>query len=116
MSEQSEVKTPQQPILPWHREAAKEIHPWELRNEGDGTIEEMELAYDENEANMNEDERVAAIIARHDPHTETLRLLGDIDAEIQGAMNNAFPEDAPDILDGIGAKIRAHLAATKGTT
>jgi len=44
-------------------------------------------------------------------HATTLRLLEEIDAEIQGAMNNAFPEDAPDILDAIGAKIRAHLAA-----
>ena len=44
----------------------------------------------------------------------TISLLEDLDAEIQGAMNNAFPEDAPDILDGVGAKIRAHLATLRG--
>jgi len=85
-----EQEQPEQPtVLPWHREAAKEI------DDNPFTQEAAELA---------------AIIARHDPHAATLRLLEELDAEIQGAMNNAFPEDAPDILDGIGAKIRAHLA------
>jgi len=95
-------------VLPWHREAAKETY----NHIGD-------WAY------TSGVEPIAAIIARHDEgrtdspalrleknkHAATLRLLEEIDAEIQGAMNNAFPEDAPDILDAIGAKIRAHLAA-----
>ena len=103
-------------VLPWHREAAKEIHPWELRNEGDGTIEEMELAYDENEANMNEDERVAAIIARHDPHAAqhatTLRLLEEaLDCiSISDGTCHVIQEHVD-----IREQIRAHLAAMKGS-
>lgn len=90
-----------QPVLPWHREAAICI---------------MGLNYPPGDAVAN----IAHIIAVHhwaalDPHAETVRLLEELDAEIQGAMNNADPIDAPDILDGIRVKIRAHLAALKGT-
>lgn len=84
----------EQPVLPWHREAAA-------------------ACFEKTSSPFVQD--IIASIARHDPHAAqhatTLRLLEEIDTEIQGAMNNAFPEDAPDILDGIWTKIRAHLAA-----
>lgn len=81
------------PILPWHREAANEI----LWNAG-------------RPANEND---IATIIARHDPHAETLRLLEDM---VRECTPMRMPRD--DKFYGVSApsketleRARAHLAA-----
>lgn len=39
--------------------------------------------------------------------------LEQIDTKVTGALNNAFPDDAPDILAHVGGIARAALAAHK---
>lgn len=84
------------PILLWHREAAKEI------DDNPFTQEAAELA---------------AIIARHDQHQETLRLLERISSllnEGHQAHMLAKQNYAAEFKDA-SELIRAHLAAMKGT-
>lgn len=73
-------------VLPWHREAAKEI----------------------NKALLRQNPTVSAIIASHDPHAETLRLLRDAYAAM---VRWGYPDLGP----LLARDIRAHLAAMKGT-
>lgn len=78
------------PILPWHREAAKELY---AMNRGwSATYENFET-----------------VIAAHDPHAvsegTTLRLLEEAFEYVDEYAENKFLRD----------KIRAHLAAMKGT-
>ena len=72
-------------IQPWHREAAKEIHPWNVADEGLGTIEDMQEGYDENEANMKEDNRIAQIIAAHDPAAADRELLKECERALDSS-------------------------------
>lgn len=83
------------PVLAWHREAAKEIHAAQY-------------------ATDNFD--FAAIIAAHDQHAETVRLL-------EAVLNVAENCDETGYADGVGFvnldklhnEIRTHLAKLKGT-
>lgn len=84
----SEQMTSDQPnVLPWHREAAKETY----NHIGDWAYESGV-------------EPIAAIIARRDPHAETLRLLEE--AMVALARSDSSGEYGPLLII-----IRAHLAA-----
>lgn len=91
-------------ILPWHREAAHRLH---------GHI------YTAGHADRDD---LAAIIARHDPHAETLRLLEDAKEylhELRGEWSwkeNTGPRNTKALadLDARIEAIRAHLAAQGG--
>jgi hypothetical protein len=81
-------------VLPWHKEAAQKIsaHHWKT---GTMTVPEY-----------------AAIIAAHDPHEETVRLLEEA-CEAIHEIDDAFGEP---LLDNISLRkaIRAHLTVIKG--
>ena len=90
-------------ILPWHREAAESINGL-LQTWGEDALSE---------------DKYAAIIARHDPHAETLRLLEEIEESVNRAMSLVeFGErgNAQNELGYIKRRLRrAHLVAQKGT-
>jgi len=82
-------------VLAWHREAAQELF-------GDTFFTEAE---------------VATIIAAHDPHAETVRLLGEANLELKRLAwhhdINISGYSGPDVNTITG--IEAHLAKLKGT-
>lgn len=84
------------PVLAWHKEAAKEIHAAQY-------------------ATDNFD--LAAIIAAHDPHAETVRLLEKLQ-DLLNAMPNSKTGIDCDIwklwTDACNL-VRDHLANLKGT-
>jgi hypothetical protein len=82
MSEQSEKAKTEPTVLPWHREAAKEI---------DAKHGTPYCGY----------AAILAIIARHDEHAETLRLLEEAEECVPwGEMAQ----------NSLRARIRAHIA------
>lgn len=96
-------------ILPWHREAAKEIAE---HIESCVTLWPHQYSH-------------AAIIARHDPHAETLRLLEEyvkaldaheaaFDPELSECFSTAKQVEADESLTKAETAIRARLAAMKG--
>lgn len=82
-------------VLPWHKAAATDIHetPLPTMSQYVNIIECMEARID----------RLAAIIASHDPHATTLRLLEEAVAELDGCNDNMNTE-------ALIHEIRAHLA------
>jgi len=83
----SQDETQPHPVLPWHREAA------------------MIAACDRYPDTIREEKRIAKIIAKHDPHAETVRLL---EQALEYVTLYAYDQSVAD-------KIRAHLAKLKGT-
>jgi len=104
MKTEQEKQPAPAPVLAWHEETVKAIHPWIPADEGIGTLAEMQEAYDENEANLQEDNRIAAIIATHDPHAETVRLLEEVNNRLNYTINRKLHDE-----------VRIHLAKLKGT-
>jgi len=112
----------QKPVLDWHREAAAECFRRSSNPMYRDVLESIARhdpyskphGFDLSQRIRPNSEAAPWVVDEvkrmEATHAKTLRLLEELDAEIQGAMNNADPEDAPDILDGIGIKIRAHLA------
>lgn len=104
--------TKEQPtVLPWHREAAKDIFPNEAST---AAAEDFKLLPVIN-ACINEKQReVAAIIARHDPHAETLRLLEEAEKQLIYRLEPVCGGTRihPDCVK---SRIRTHLAAMKGS-
>lgn len=93
------------PVLAWHREAANEVRE---------TIDRLGRCY-------VTDEGLSAIIAAHDPHAETVRLLEEA---YQHVYNAAFEErrtialvdsDKKSPISELANEIRDHLAKLKGT-
>lgn len=97
----------EQPVLPWHREAAKAIH------ETPYDIEAIRLG-------DNGESATATIIARHDPHAETLQLLDGIENDANHGIpfyaygDNEAACDMAHRLESILSLVRAHLAAHGG--
>lgn len=93
----------EQPVLPWHREAAKEI---EIEPDSCKTV-----GY------------IAAIIARHDPHAaqheKTVRLLEEafhmLNMTPRRPIHEPFHVALHKTNIALADRIRAHLAAMKGT-
>ena len=104
-------------IQPWHREAAKEIHPWNVADEGLGTIEDMQEGYDENEANMKDDNRIAQIIAAHDPAAADRELLKECERALDAVWlhEDSISRTSTQLLDRTLAKLRARLARKEAT-
>ena len=100
---------PVKPILPWHREAAKDCCRFgEHWCNGPGaTLPDGTFG-----------DNMAAIIAAHDPHAaqqeETVRLLSDLvelaDAAMKAANRDGAESDRTEELK----EIRTHLAALRG--
>lgn len=86
--------TSQSTILPWHREAAKEI----------------------NKALLRQNPTVSAVIARHDPHAEqhatTLWLLREM---VEDKTEGPFFHEDEHGPDSVLNRARAHLAAHRQT-
>ena len=76
-------------VLPWHREAAKAL----INNYRQDPIHE--------------------VIAAHDPHQETVRLLREAIDQIESGEQDTFGLTA--FQENLCKEARAHLARVKGT-
>ena len=88
--------------------AAAELHP--LHDENRSTVIEKAEAQQENEyidCDRQDtarciDRHFAPIIAKAELCDRLAAALDTIDSQVRGALNNAQPEEAPDILDHVG--------------
>ena len=88
-------KSEKQPAaLPWHKNAGKEIGAlyWAAQQDDD----------------FPQDTEVVAIIASHDPHAETLRLLREM---VEDKTEGPFFHEDEHGPDSVLNRARAHLAA-----
>lgn len=74
------------------------------------------IIYDDNKNLAECDDWAAELIIELRTKNAALRAaLEQIDTEVTGALNNAFPDDAPDILAHVGGIARAALAVHGNT-
>lgn len=104
MDSQKQEQTQPALVLAWHREAAEAVHDLELDAAVNGKFERTH-------AEMIQDH--SAIIARHDPHAETVRLLRE--ASIRVIEFGSSIEQEP-IAERLASEIRVHLAKLKEGT